>query len=56
MNLDKTEKMEACEQNLHKNYERFKQSFNIYLQAAKLEDETDERKMVIYLSVAGEAI
>lgn len=42
------------DQNISKNYEKFKQNFRIYLMASGLENKTDERKVAIFLNVAGE--
>lgn len=42
------------DQNVSKNFEKFLQAFNIYLEASELTKESDERKIAIFLNVAGE--
>lgn len=42
------------DQNLHKNYEKFKQRFNLYLTASDLGAQSDERKVAIFLDMARE--
>ncbi|XP_056647296.1 uncharacterized protein LOC130451960 isoform X1 [Diorhabda sublineata] len=42
------------DQNLHKNYEKFKQHFEIYLKATELSGKSDERKIALFLNSADE--
>jgi hypothetical protein len=40
--------------NIQKNYEKFKQKFDLYLRANNLQNKEDERKIAIFLSAAGD--
>lgn len=42
------------DQNVSKNFDKFMQAFEIYLSASELRTATDERKVAIFLNVAGE--
>uniref|UniRef100_A0A6P7GVV2 Uncharacterized protein LOC114347108 isoform X1 n=1 Tax=Diabrotica virgifera virgifera TaxID=50390 RepID=A0A6P7GVV2_DIAVI len=42
------------DQNVAKSYEKFKQQFDLYLLAAGLEEKSDERKVALFLTAAGE--
>lgn len=50
----KPPKQLVFDHNLHKNYEKFKERFNLYLLAAGLQDKADERKIAMFLHIAGE--
>lgn len=41
--------------NVHENWKVFRQSFELYLLAAGLDDEDDQRKIALLLTVAGRA-
>lgn len=42
------------DQQIHKTYEKFLTNFDIFMEAAGLADKADERKIAIFLNVAGE--